>query len=187
MHKNIGSVNALYPMPVTIIGSEIDGKANWVNIAHVGIVAGDMILSMGKKHYTNIGIRKNKTLSVNLVNKEMLVAADYVGIVSGNNVDKSQVFEYFHGELKGAPMIKNASITMECEVIDVYETELHENFVVRSLNTYVDEKCLDENGKIDYTKVSPILFEFPNRSYLSVGDFLEDPWSIGRQYDSKEK
>lgn len=33
-------------------------------------------------------------MSVNLVSREMLPAADYVGSVSGNSVDKSTVFDY---------------------------------------------------------------------------------------------
>lgn len=183
MLKNIGSVVGLYPMPVTVVGTEVDGNINWINIAHVGIVGmGEMMLSMGKVHHSNIGIRKNKTLSVSLVNLDMLEAADYVGLVSGKKMDKSQVFEYFYGDLKGAPMIKNAPVTMECEVVDVYETEHHEQFIIRPVNTYVDEACLDENGKIDYTKVNPVLFEFQKRTYLSVGEVLGNAWSIGQSF-----
>lgn len=92
--KNLGPVFALYPTPDAIIGTEVDGKVSWVNIAHLGIVGMDRImLSMSKSHYSNIGIKKNKTASVNLFNKDMLVKADYVGLVSGHKVDKSDVFE----------------------------------------------------------------------------------------------
>ncbi|MCH4886877.1 flavin reductase family protein [Acidaminobacter sp. JC074] len=183
MQKNIGNVIGMYPMPITIVGTEIDGKVNWINIAHVGVIGMDsMMLSMGKAHYSNIGIRKNKTVSISLITADMIPAADYVGLVSGKNTDKSDVFEFFNGHLQGAPLIKNAPVTMECEVVDVFETETNEQFVVKPINTYVQEEYLDENGKIDFVKVSPVLFEMQKRRYLSTGGALADCWHIGKTF-----
>lgn len=182
MKRNIGAVLGLYPTPVTIVGTVIKGKVNWINIAHIGIIGVDKILlSMGKVHYSNQGLKENKTASINLVNEEMLVKADYVGIVSGKNVDKSEVFEYSTGELIGAPLIKKAPIAMECKVVDIYETETHDNFIVKPINTYVDDEVVSKDGKIDYEKVKPILFEMPNRQYLSAGKVVGKCWSIGNE------
>lgn len=123
MKKNIGAVLGLYPTPVTIVETEVEGKVNWLNICHIGIIGLDRImLSIGKKHYSNKVIKKNKTVSVNLVNGDMLVEADYVGLVSGNNTDKSDVFEYYYGTLKGAPLIKNSPVSMECSGFFVFTT-----------------------------------------------------------------
>ena len=36
--KNLGKVFALYPTPDTVIGTVVDGKVNWLNIAHLGVV-----------------------------------------------------------------------------------------------------------------------------------------------------
>ena len=36
--KNISPVVGLYPTPVTVVGTEIAGKANWLVIAHIGII-----------------------------------------------------------------------------------------------------------------------------------------------------
>lgn len=35
MKKNIGNQNVLYPTPVTIVGALVNGKINFINIAHV--------------------------------------------------------------------------------------------------------------------------------------------------------
>lgn len=183
MKKNIGAVLGLYPTPVTVVGTEIDGKVNWLNICHIGIVGIDKImLSMGKTHYSNRGIRKNRTVSVNLANSDMLVKADYVGLVSGNSTDKSDVFEYYYGTLKGAPLIKDSPLSMECEVVDNYETETHDNFILKIVNTYVNEDVLDEDGKIDYERVKPVLFEMPQRSYLTTGKVIAKCWDEGKKY-----
>ncbi len=181
--KNIGKINALYPTPVTIVGTKVDDKINWINIAHVGIIGiNEILLSINKSHFSNSGIKKNKTLSINLVNEAMLVKADFVGIMSGKDVDKSGIFEYFNGELENAPLIKDAPIAMECELIDIYETEKHDNFIVTPINTYVQDDLLNEDGRIDYVKAKPVLFEMPNRQYLSVDKVVGRCWSVGKEY-----
>lgn len=182
MKKNLGAVNALYPMPVTLIGTEVNGKINYMNVAHVGIIDMNTIsLSMGKVHHTNKGIKENKTLSINIPSEGMVIEADYVGLVSGAKADKSQVFESFYGELKGAPMIKNAPITMECEVVDILDMPNHDVFLVRPKNTYCDEEVLVD-GRIDISKAKPMLFDMPQRNYWKLGEAFGNCWSIGNKY-----
>ena len=172
MQKNIGSKLALYPMPLLVIGTMVDGKVNWLLAGHSGIIGHDRVMvSLVKTHYTNIGIKDTKALFINLVSEEMLKKADYVGSVSGKKQDKSDVFEYYIGET-GAPIINNSPVVMECKVEDNYETNNFDNFIMSISNTYVQEENLDEKGKIDYTKFSPVLFEFPNYTYLRTGDTI---------------
>lgn len=139
--KNIGNPVALYPKPMTVIGAEVDGKVNWLVVGHTGIIGHDRILvSMSKKHYANQGIRKSRKLSINLVSREMLPKADYVGSVSGAAVDKSHVFDYHIGE-NGTPVIDASPLTMECNVVDIYETDGFDNFICSVVNTYADPRC----------------------------------------------
>ena len=106
-------------MPVTVVGAEVNGKVNWLLVAHVGIIGHDRILvSMSDKHYTNQGIIESKKLSVNLVDQKMLSKADYVGSVSGASVDKSGVFD-FHWGKNGSPVIDASQLVMECNVVDI--------------------------------------------------------------------
>ncbi|MEI6101341.1 MAG: flavin reductase family protein [Eubacteriales bacterium] len=183
MKKNIGSVVALYPTPTIIAGTVIDGKVNWIHLAHIGIIGLDCImLSSRKSHYSNRGIKENKTVSVNIVSEEMIVEADYVGIVSGKTVDKSQVFQYHMGELKDAPIIDQSPLAMECEVIDIYDTENYDNFILKVVHTHVEETMLNEKGKINYEKLRPLLFEMPTKSYLRTGEVVAKCWDIGRKY-----
>ncbi|MGM9843509.1 MAG: flavin reductase [Muribaculaceae bacterium] len=170
--KNIGSVLALYPKPLTVVGAEVEGKVNWLIVGHTGIIGHNRVLvSMSKSHYTNQGILKTKKLSINLVSREMLPEADYVGSVSGNFVDKSKVFEYHWGE-NGSPVIDASPLTMECDVVDNYETEDFDNFICTIANTYASPEVLDSEGKLDYTRLKPVLFEFPTYSYLATGEVI---------------
>ena len=179
--QNIGSVLALYPKPMTVIGAEVDGKVNWLVVGHTGIIGHDRLLvSMSKSHYTNQGIKETKRLSVNLVSREMLPKADYVGSVSGAEADKSEVFAYHWGE-NGTPVIDASPLAMECDVVDIYETEGFDNFVCSIANTYAAPEVLDDNGKLDYTRLKPVLFEFPTYSYLATGDIIGKCLNLDKQ------
>ena len=170
--QNIGNLLALYPKPMTVVGAEVEGKVNWLVVGHTGIIGHDRILlSMSKSHYTNQGIRKSKKLSVSLVSREMLPKADYVGSVSGASVDKSEVFEYHIGE-NGTPVIDISPLTMECNVVDIYETDGFDNFICSVVNTYVSPNVLGDNGKPDYTRLKPVLFDFQTYSYLATGEVI---------------
>lgn len=179
--KNIGSLLALYPKPLTVVGAEVGGKVNWIIVGHTGIIGHDRILvSMSKSHYTNQGIRESKKLSINLVSREMLPKADYVGSVSGASVDKSQVFAYHWGE-NGTPVIDASPLTMECNVVDIFETDGFDNFICSVTNTYAALDVLDNNGKLDYMKLKPVLFEFPTYSYLATGEVIGKCLNLDKQ------
>ncbi len=186
MQKNIGSVMGLYPTPVTVCGTVIDGKVNWLTVAHVGVVDHKILLiSIDKNHeLTNKGIKDNKTVSVSLVNKELLEQADYVGIAKVSKTDKSNVFKYHFGDLKTAPIIDNAPLVMECEVIDIVEVESFNNYILRPVNTFVQEEYLNDKGKVNYEKISPVLFEFQNAQYLSTGEVIGKCWSYGKDFNN---
>lgn len=172
MKKNIGSTLALYPTPAVVVGAMNDGKPTWTLVAHVGIIGHDRILvSLASAHYINEFIKAGKKLSVNVVDEGILPEADYVGSVSGVKTDKSEVFAYESGEA-GTPIILKAPLAMECSVADVYSTPGFESFICTIDNTYVEEKHLDENGKINYQTLKPVLFEFPTYEYLKTGDVI---------------
>lgn len=179
--KSIGSLLALYPKPLTVVGAEVGGKVNWLIVGHTGIIGHDRILvSMSKSHYTNQGIRESKKLSINLVSREMLPKADYVGSVSGASVDKSQVFAYHWGK-NGTPVIDASPLTMECNVVDIFETDGFDNFICSVTNTYATPDVLDNDGKLDYTKLKPVLFEFPTYSYLATGEVIGKCLNLDKQ------
>ena len=179
--KNIGSVLALYPKPVTVIGTLSDGKANFMTMTHTGIIGHDRImLSMRKSHFSNKAARETRKLSVNMVDEALLPRADYAGTVSGTNENKSTLFEYTIGD-EGMPIINDSPLVMECIVEDIYETETFDNFICKIANTYADEAIINEDGKIDYAILKPILFEMPNYQYLRTGEVIGKARTLGKK------
>ena len=186
MKKNIGSKLALYPMPITVIGAMNGDKPTWTLVGHLGIIGHDRVMvSLAAPHFINGKIKETKKLSINLVDENILPQADYVGSVSGSKEDKSEVFAYEQGEA-GAPVIQDAPLTLECSVVDVYETPNFESFICTIDNTYVAEEHLDEEGKINYNTLKPVLFEFPTYHYLRTGDVICKCLSI-KEKRSKER
>ena len=182
--KTLDGINLLYPTPTTIVGAIVKGRPNFITIAHIGIVnhARPYLISfsMAKAHYTNSGIKENKAFSVNIPSEDLVVATDYVGLVSGKNTDKSGVFEIFYGNLKKAPMISECPINMECKLYDTYDTPTHDLFIGEIFETYADESVL-ENGKVDLSRARPLLFDMSSIKYWSLGKPVAGCWNIGKQ------
>ncbi len=181
MKKNIGKSLALYPTPLVVVGTMVDGKPNYVLVGHLGIIGHDRIMvSLAKPHYTNQGIKDTRALTVSIVDEAMLKKADYVGCVSGNKTDKSGIFAYHIGET-GAPIIDEAPVVMECTVDDIYETDGFESFICKIAGVHADESVLTENGKLDYRKLKPVLFEMPTYEYLRTGEVIGKCMSLGKE------
>lgn len=183
MKKNIGNTLALYPTPLVVVGAMVDGKPNWLLVGHLGIIGHDHVMvSLASAHYTNKGIKESKKLSINIVDEALLARADRSGCVSGSKEDKSKLFEYVVDDA-GVPMIAQAPVTMVCSVEDIYETKGFESFICTIDGTYAEESVLNEEGKIDYRALKPVLFEMPTYEYLRTGDVIGKCMSFGRDLE----
>jgi flavin reductase (DIM6/NTAB) family NADH-FMN oxidoreductase RutF len=177
---DIGSKNCLYPLPTTLVGANIKEKPTFITIAHVGIMdLGSVSLGISKAHYTNSGIKENKTFSVNIPSVKLIEKTDYCGLVSGRKVNKASLFKVFYGVLKSAPMIGECPINMECELFRTVDFPNHDIFIGKIIKTYCDDKILDE-GVVNIEKVDPILFVMSDRSYWNLGKRVGKAWSIGK-------
>jgi flavin reductase (DIM6/NTAB) family NADH-FMN oxidoreductase RutF len=184
----IGAKTFLYPMPTVLVGATVNGKPNYLTIAYCGIaqhVPPMVFVTMGKTHYTNAGIKENKTFSVNIPSEDMVEITDYVGIYSGRRTDKSTLFEAFYGELKTAPMIKECPLNLECRLVQAIDLGgSNDIFIGEIVEAYAEEKCLTE-GLPDIQKIRPIIFAMHTNNYWRLGDSLGKAWSIGKGFEPK--
>ena len=183
MRKDFGSKPMLYPMPVLIIGTYgEDGTPNAMNAAWGGIVDTNLIGICLADHKTTRNIFARKAFTVSMADAENMVAADYVGIVSGNSVPDKVARAGFHvtkSEHVDAPMIDELPLTLECKLVSYdEETELLLGEVV---NVSVDERALDENGKLDVAKLHIITFDSANHDYFALGE------KVGRAFEDGKK
>jgi flavin reductase (DIM6/NTAB) family NADH-FMN oxidoreductase RutF len=182
MKIELGAKNCLYPLPTTLVGALVNGKPNYIAIAHVGIMDPESVsLGMNKLHFTNSGIKAHKTFSINIPSTKLVKETDYCGLVSGKNKNKADMFKTFYGKLKTAPMIEQCSINMECELIRIVDFPNHDVFMGKIVNTYCDQTVLSE-GIVDFEKVQPILFAMNDRSYYGIGKKIAKAWDIGKEF-----
>lgn len=185
MQKEIGPVMGLYPTPVTVCGTVLeDGRVNWLTIAHVGVVEhGHLLVSIDSGHeLSDAAIAANGTVSVSLVSRDMLEAADWCGIAKGAKTDKSAAFAHHFDEVEGAPVLEEAPLCMTCRVVQMVEVGAFHNYILEPVHTYVQEELLTEKGKIDYGAMSPVLFEFSQAQYLACGPVIGKCWRLGKDF-----
>ena len=183
--KPLGVVNALYPTPVTLVGATVNDKPNFITIAHVGIMSLTTIsMGMHKVHYTNSGVKKNKTFSVCIPSQSLIRETDYCGIMTGKKTDKGALFDLFYGELETAPMIRECPVCMECRLERTVDFETHDVFVGEIVQTWVQESVLTD-GTVDVAKVRPLLFDMNSKKYWAMGGHLGDCWNIGKTLKKK--
>lgn len=181
MKRMLGAKNCLYPMLTTLVGANVNGKPNYIAIAHVGIMDFTSIsLGINKTHYTNLGIKENGTFSVNIPSVPMAKETDYCGLVSGRDTDKAKLFDNFYGKLGTAPMIRQCPINMECRLIRTVDFPRHDIFIGEIVETYGDEGCLSA-GAVDLSRVQPILFSMHDKSYWALGAQFAKAWSVGKE------
>jgi flavin reductase (DIM6/NTAB) family NADH-FMN oxidoreductase RutF len=182
MKNKLGPLNCMYPMPITVVGANVNGKPNYLAVAHVGIMnfGTPHYISIGsnKSHKTNEGIKENGTFSVNIPSEDQVVETDYIGIVSGNKVDKSAVFKSFYGELKNTPMASECQVNMECRLYQTLDFKTHDVFVGEIVASYCDGEVMSE-GKVDLEKVRPMLFDMFSKRYWKLGEPFADCWNVG--------
>ena len=178
----------LYPMPVTLVGANVKGKPNFMPIAWVSIVEHKppmISISAHQSHYTNIGINENRSFSVNIPSVDMVEITDYCGLKTGNEIDKSNLFEVFYGELKTAPMIQECPLNLECKVIQTIDTKkVHDLFIGEIVDAYAEDKIM--KGTIpDITKLQPLIFSMNDNNYWKLGEHIGRAWSIGKDFKKK--
>ena len=184
MRKNFGAKPFTYPQPVFIIATYgEDGTPDAMNAAWGGISEiNEISLCLSAGHKTVKNILDRKAFTVSMAEAGQVVACDYVGIVSGNNVADKFARAGFHAtksEFVDAPLIDELSVAVECKLKD-YNAD---TCILRGeiVNVSVDERVLDEAGKVNAAKVMPITFDPFNNDYLKVGEKVGNAFSDGKQ------
>lgn len=183
MKKSLGVKAVVTPLPVLIIGTyDEDGRPNAMNVAWGGQCGPKHVALNLSQHKTTKNMELKKAFTCAFATQEQVVAADYVGIVSGNKVaDKVQKAGWTatKGEKVDAPVFDQFPLTLECEIIEMEQTSVGELRVVGEIvNTLADERILTD-GKIDLSKLRPITFDSAQNQYFVLGEKVGDAWKSG--------
>ncbi|RXE56388.1 flavin reductase [Methanoculleus taiwanensis] len=175
-------LNFFIPMPVVLVGTQVNGKANFMTVGWCSRANANppMILcGIGNHHYTPRGIAETETFSVNIPSSALMEKTDYCGLVSGDATDKSGVFDIFYGSLKTAPMIRECPVNLECRLVQAVPLPTNTIFIGEIAGAYADASVM-QDGKPDFPAIDPLLLTMPDNRYRRLGEPAGDAWSAGR-------
>ncbi len=183
--KSFGQKAWLMPQPVLIIGTyNENGVANAMNAAWAGQWDNhEIMISMGS-HATTVNLNRCGEFTVTFATKETMVAADYVGIVSGKNEpNKIQKTGWaaVKAENVNAPVFTDFPMTLECRIKEkIDESESGYYIIAEIVNIVCREEYLAEDGKPDMEKMNLIVFDPIHHGYVQLGQRIGNAFADGK-------
>ncbi|MFC1808182.1 flavin reductase family protein [Candidatus Omnitrophota bacterium] len=174
-------------LPVALIGSKMDGQVNFMTAAWFTRLEVDPYLfgvSIQKQHFTHAAIMKNKAFSINIPTTEMIPKVDAVGMLSGREYDKSEVFDIFYGDNENVPMVDGSIISIECKLVntvslverDEKHPRAHSLIIGEVVNVWASKATLDDKG-LNFKDYGPVYWSWSPMSYWSIGDKVAQAWN----------
>jgi flavin reductase (DIM6/NTAB) family NADH-FMN oxidoreductase RutF len=189
MEKQKIQNNFFIPMPVVLVGTQVNGKDNFMTVgwcARANANPPMILCGIGNHHFTSLGIAETKTFSVNIPSSDLLEKTDYCGLVSGEKSDKSHIFNTFYGSLKTAPMIKECPVSLECRLVQTNPLPTNTLFIGEITGAYADGRVM-KDGKPDFPEIDPLFLTMPDNRYWTLGKYAGDAWSAGKKLIQQEK
>jgi len=183
MEKQQIGANFFVPLPVVLVGTQVEGKVNFMTVGwcmRANASPPMIVCGIGNHHYTPKGIEKSGTFSVNIPSSDMLEKTDFCGLVSGEKTDKSHVFDVFYGALQTAPMIRECPIAMECRLIKAVPLPTNTLYIGEIAEAYADGKVVTD-GKPDFPVSDPLFLTMPDNRYWTLGTHAGNAWSAGKR------
>ena len=176
----------LYPMPMVLVGSVVEGKANFMAVGWVSRVNFKpplFAVALGP-HHTNKGIDDNKAFSINIPDASLIEKTDYCGLVSGSRTDKSDVFSVFYGELDKAPLIEECPVCMSFSLYEAVRLPSNTLYIGEPKEVFTEARYMTDN-QLDIKKINPFTLTMPDNHYWAVGENLGKALGIGKALKKK--
>ncbi len=144
----------LNPAPVVMVTcADRNGKPNIITIAWTGTINSDppmVSISVRPERHSHGLITARRQFVINLVTRKLVRAADFCGVKSGREIDKfkSAKLTPAPASVVSVPLIEESPVNIECVVSDIIHLGSHDIFLARIVAVNVDEKLIDQNGKL---------------------------------------
>jgi len=190
MKKDLGLVQAVYPMPVLMVAAyDENEKVNVMNVAWGQICDEDkIILFIGEGKRTWLNIQASRAFTVALADEAHMDVADFFGIASGNKIDDKFERTGYHAvksDRVHAPVIEEFPVVMECELLEFLHSDYVDGIVGRIVNVKAEEAVLDEKDKVDVAKLHALMFDQFRNGYYATGAKVGQAWNAGKDLMKK--
>ena len=186
MKRSVGAKTLLFPTPVLMVGTyDQAGKPNLMNAAWGGICCSQppaVSVSLRSATYSHACIIERKAFTVGIACESRMAEADYVGIVSGRDVDKFAItgLTPVRSEIVDAPYAAEFPVVLECRLLHIVEIGLHTQFVGEIVDVKADTDVFGDDGQLDILKIKPLLYDTSHKGYHGVGPLLGKAFSVGK-------
>ena len=193
MKRSLGAKSLVFPTPVFVIGSyDRKGEPNIMTAAWAGICCSmppAIGVSLRKATYTYGNIMDRKAFTVNVPSEDMVVEADYFGMVSGRDQDKFAAADLtsVRSDLVDAPYVEECPMVLECRLMQAVEIGLHTQFIGEIVDVKVSEDTLDQKGVCQISKVKPFIYAHDDHNYYSIGRELAKGFDAGKAIKPKKR
>lgn len=163
---------ALFPCPVVLVTCvDPRGKPNIITLAWAGVVCSDpptLGLGIRPQRFSFGLIEETREFVVNIPTTEILKQADLCGVVSGRDTEKFSLTGLTPEPAQKVrpPLIRECPVNIECVLRTKIPLGVHHLFLGEVIYVHVDPSILNEEGEIDFTKLS--LFVYNQGEYWSL-------------------
>ena len=171
--QNWRASNMLYPVPAVLVGCrDEEGRDNLMTAAWAGTVCSDPVMvsvSIRKERFSHDIIENTGEFTISLTTTGLARATDYCGVRSGRDVDKFKEMKLTRLESAQirAPGVAESPVVLECRVKQIARLGSHDMFVAEVVNVSVDERFLDEKGRLELEKAD--LIAYSHGEYFALG------------------
>ena len=171
--QNWRASNMLCPVPAVLGGCRDEkGRDNLMTAAWAGTICSDPVMvsvSIRKERYSHDIIENTGEFTISLTTKSLARAADFCGVRSGRDIDKFKEMKLTRLESAQirAPGVAESPVVLECRVKQILRLGSHDMFIAEVVNVSVDERFLDEKGRLELEKAD--LIAYSHGEYFALG------------------
>lgn len=180
--RSLGVKNLVFPEPAMVIGSyDKEGKANIMTAAWFGVANSRPLkvsVSLRPATYSYHCIMASQAFTVNVPDSSLISYVRFAGKYSGKDLNKfiETGLTPVRSEYVNAPYVKEFPIVLECKVTEFHDLGSHRQFIGQVVDTKIDERLLDEEGKVNMDLFKPIVYG--QGQYYSGLDLIENIYEI---------
>lgn len=162
----------LNPEPPVLVSCGSPEKPNLITVGWCGTICTQppmLSISIRPERYSHHLIRESGEFVVNLPTEALVRAVDWCGVKSGRDVDKFAAMKLTPAPAArvGTVLLEESPVNLECKVTQVIPLGSHDLFLAECVAVDVDERLLDENGKLRLDRAKLIVYS--HGDYLALG------------------
>ena len=162
----------LSPVPPVLVSCSDGERDNLITVGWTGIICTDpakTYISLRPERFSYDIISKSREFIINLPSSHIIRSIDFCGVRSGRNLDKFKECRLTREKATqvSCPAVAESPVSIECRVTDIVKLGSHDMFMADIIAVNVDERYIDEKGKLRIEQCS--LAAYAHGSYFALG------------------